>query len=422
MDRRNFVYRIYPTKKQIIRLEKTLSLCTLMYNILLNEGVLNFAIDGFVPNAIELKGKVTQIKNKRPELKSAYAQVLQECANRVSRALNNYDKRIKEKNQGLREIAGKPRYKKMVKSFTHPQAGFRLIGERRIEVCKIGKIPIVLHRPIEGKIKTMTIVKRSSGHWFAIFSCETQSFTSSVINESKTEVGVDLGIGNIASLSSGEKIPGVLQTKYIEKQIGRKKRRLDKRKYGGMNYNKMKLEFARLHEKVKSKRVDYLHKVTRNLVNSYSTIALETIRVQDIEKKSILSKSIGQSCWYTFTKMLEYKAASAGSQVIFCEECIPTSQECSRCGRLTKHSLFERIYRCPHCELIMDRDINAAVNILKHAKARAGHARSHARGDWTSTILLELRVRSLSQELHVEQYSSEKTIVGLDATSSEFQS
>ncbi|MBI3412874.1 MAG: IS200/IS605 family element transposase accessory protein TnpB, partial [Candidatus Aenigmarchaeota archaeon] len=175
-----------------------------------------------------------------------------------------------------------------------------------------------------------------------------------------------------------------------EEKLAQSQRQLSKKKKGSNNRRKAKSKAARLHEKVSNTRIDFLHKTSTSLVNDYSFIAFEELASQEMSKQDF-GKSINDAGWNVFANMISYKAEEAGCKVVFVDP-KNTTKTCSYCGTLVGKELYERIHNCPQCGLSIDRDLNAARNIL--IRATAGQAGSNACGDGAT-------VPSLKQEAHI---------------------
>lgn len=192
-------------------------------------------------------------------------------------------------------------------------------------------------------------------------------------------VGIDLGLMCLAVLSDGTHIRNPRHLQKSEEKLKRLQRQLSRKKRGSRNRYKAKLRLAITHEKVANTRTDFLHKLSSWLVRNYSFITLECLDVKDMVQEDY-GKQINDAGWGLFTNMLCDKAESAGCKVVFVDPA-NTTKECSRCGAIVKKSIRDRTHCCPVCGLVIDRDLNASINILKRGVSTAGHAGSNACGD-----------------------------------------
>jgi len=277
---RAFKYRLYPSRKQEVGWLTQFDLCRGLYNGLLQQCKTAYKIQGKTLRKKQLCNIITSTKQTKPELNGIYSQVLQNCADRLVKAYGNFFNRVRLRKQGVKVKVGFPRFKKHWRSITYPQFGFKLTknecGSSFLEVSKLGRIPIILHRPIEGKIKTLTVKRNPAGQWYAIFSCET-------MNEAKTHphadraVGVDVGLGSFATLSDGTKIDNPRYLIKAEKRLKRKQRKLSRTKKGSRRRWKARRSLARLHVKISNQRENLLHQLSRQLANQYGIIKVEDL-------------------------------------------------------------------------------------------------------------------------------------------------
>ena len=302
---------------------------------------------------------------KQVKGKGLYSQTQQTIAHRVS---NSIFKVFKLRKMGIR--CGFPRFKSIdrVKSLLYPQSGFKL--DQSLKVTPFGEISIKQHRKIEGKIKTLTLKKEPSGKWFAVFCIEREMKQKEPKSNLGDGIGLDLGLKVFAVLSNGEKINNPRHLKKYEDKLAFCQRLLSRRKKGSKNREKAKLKVARIHENISNARSDFLHKISKQLVNDHSFIALEKLASKKMSEKRF-GKQINDAGWNAFANMLRYKAEEAGCRVIFVDP-KNTTQECSSCHEIVKKDLSDRTHRCPSCGLVVDRDLNAAMNILNHGLRQLG--------------------------------------------------
>jgi putative transposase len=297
-----------------------------------------------------------------------HSQVAQQILIRLTLALKAVSRRKK-----AGEKAGFPRFKNFdrMKSLYYPQSGFKIVG-KRLRVTPFGEINIKLHRPIEGKIRTLSLKRESSGKWFAVLCVELPDVEFKP--NGKPGAGIDVGLKSFATLSDGLKIKNPRSFERAQEWLAAAQKQLSKKAKGGKNRWKAKRRVARIHGKTADRRNDFLHKLSHKLVGEYGLIALEKLDVKAMVRKK-LGKQINDASWSKLSNMIKYKAAEAGCQVVFVEP-RGTTNQCSKCGHSKEMSLAERTYACSICGLVEDRDANAAKNIL--AKATAGIAGSNA--------------------------------------------
>jgi len=202
--------------------------------------------------------------------------------------------------------------------------------------------------------------KDAVGDWFAILVAETEDVPTI---EPKTAIGVDVGLKTLAATSAGELIeyPNYLRTE--EKKLAKAQKELSRKKKGSNNRAKAKLKVAKIHRKITRCRDDYLHKVSRHLTDSADMVVFENLNIQGMVKNHHLAKSIADHSWGKLIQFTQSKAAKAG-KVVELVNARYTSQICSNCGAIVPKTLAQRVHRCPECGLEMDRDINAAINIM----------------------------------------------------------
>lgn len=322
-----------------------------------------------------------------------HSQVLQNVANRIRRGFENYWAR---RRVGL--MATLPHFRRMrdYSSLTYPQFGFKL-DDSTLKLSKIGALRIIQHRPIEGVTKTLTIKRESSGKWYAIFTCEVET---KPIKGRLPVVGVDFGLKSIVALSDGTTIEAPQFYRKSEQRLGRLQRIHSKRKMRSKNREKARIVVAKLSEKVANQRRDFLAKIARGIVNKYVRVYIEDLETANLKRNKHLSKSIGDAGWRILRHTLTYMAERSLG-VTACVDPRNTSQLCSGCGELVPKDLAERVHACPHCGLVLDRDVNAARNILRKGIGLE-QPESTPVGEVTATQLSEAgQVASMNQEAHL---------------------
>ncbi|MEP7293467.1 MAG: transposase, partial [Chloroflexota bacterium] len=296
-----------------------------------------------------------------PQAQIVFSQTMQTVCDDLDRAFQAFFRRVK-----AGEKPGYPRFKgrQHFHSFAFKQfgVGARLDG-RRLKLYGIGRVAVRWHRPLEGDIKTVRIVHKA-GCWYACFACEVEASTP--LPATGQIVGIDVGISALATLSNGVKVENPNYYRVAQTKLRVLQRKLARAQRGSNNRRKALLRVQRQQEHVANQRKDYLHKLSTMLVKNYDAIALEDLRVTNMVRNRHLSKSILDSGWGYFRERLTHKAESAGRVVVFINPAY-TSKCCSNCGTLFQDfSLSTRWVNC-ECGLSLDRDHNAAINILKRA-------------------------------------------------------
>ncbi len=176
-------------------------------------------------------------------------------------------------------------------------------------------------------------------------------------------IGIDVGLKSLITLSDGQQIEPPKLLRRSENKLAKQQRCLSQKKKGSNNRNKQRIKVAKLHRKIRNQRQDFAHKVSRELVNAYDLIVFEKLQIQNMVKNHHLAKSISDAGWYQLIQFTKHKAEYAG-KVVELVDPKNTTQNCSNCGNKVPKSLSVRTHKCPYCDLEMDRDVNAAINIL----------------------------------------------------------
>ncbi len=280
--------------------------------------------------------------------------MLQNVLQRLDQALVNFfEKRVRF-----------PKFKNkcMFRSITYPQARNTSFHDNQVYLPKIGGGRMLAHQPFDAASVKMINVKFQDGQWYANLTYVTKAAV--LLTEIHNAVGIDRGLLSLIATSEGEFFENPKWLHKSEKRLKRKQRQLSRKKKGSKNREKAKHELQGVHDHVANQRKDHLHKVSRSLVDRYDLICMEDWPVTGMMKNHRLANSIANAGWGRLTAYIEYKAQFAGKMVIK----VPphhTSQLCrSGCGTMVKKDLSVRIHHCPTCGLEIDRDVNAAINIL----------------------------------------------------------
>ncbi len=363
---KTFKYRLQPSKSQRTKLIQTLELCRWVYNETLATRKNAWEQEKQSLTLYDTNKLLTLWKQEHPELKGVFSQVLQNVQERVDLAFKAFFRRLK-----TGEKPGYPRFRGYgwYDSFTFKQFGFELLDtdtarQRKCNglfLSKIGVTKIILHRPLEGKIKTLTIQRDTVGNWYACFACEIEP-ESLPFNE--LAIGVDMGLECFARLSCGYGIDNPRFFRRDEKELAKAQRKLSKAEKGTPERAKRRKAVQHIHQRIANRRRDFAHQRSRELVNAFGFIVFEDLRIKNMLKNHRLAKSIADAAWNQLIQYTLYKAENAGRVVVWVQP-RNTSTQCSGCGALVEKSLAVRVHECPECGLVMDRDENAAINILR---------------------------------------------------------
>ena len=358
-----YKFRIYPNRQQEVQLELTLDTCRHLYNTALADRKNAYEVDG-ISRTYEDQAARLVAEKKDGNFKGVFSQVLQDVLRRMDKSFKSFFR----------------------KSFTYPQVGFKLDGSK-LTLSKIGSIRIFKHREVEGKIKTCTIKKDNLGHWYAILVSEVEDVSPI---EPKTAIGVDVGLKSLVALSTGDTIQYPQYYVQAEEKLAVAQRNLSRKKKGSANRLKAKAKVAKLHHKIQHHRDEFLHQVSRMIVDSADLIVFENLNISGMLKNHNLAKHIQDHAWGKLIQFAVSKAAKAGKMVELVDARY-TSQKCSQCGIMVPKTLADRTHLCPNCGLEMDRDINASLNI------RTLGLRGRAYQDPTPTLSkLSKQVRSMT--------------------------
>lgn len=348
-------FEIKPTKEQEAKLFQTLSLCRKLYNYALDQRITAYKTTGKGLTYTQQQNQLPKFKNDNSEYKSIQSQALQDVLRRLDTAYQNFfDKR-----------AGYPKFKDRFhyNSFTIPQAnGNRNFGkDGYVYISKIGNIKMNAHQEFDqSKVKIIN-VKYDGLKWYANLTIEI--LNTDIASKTGKSIGIDMGLKELAITSEGKIYSNPKWLNKSEKKLKKLQRQLSRKNKGSNNRTKAKDKLAKQHAKVSNQRKDYLHKVSHEIVSNYDIIVLEDLQTSNMMKNHRLAKSISNAGWHKFSVYLTYKAARNG-KVLLKVNPKNTSQKCSNCGEIVKKSLAVRVHKCPYCGLVLDRDINAAVNIL----------------------------------------------------------
>ncbi|WIG59051.1 MAG: Mobile element protein [Ktedonobacterales bacterium] len=369
--RKTYKYQLNPTPAQARVLATVLWHCRTLYNTALEQRKTWWG-RGQSKSATyyQQKAELPDLKAALPEYAAVHSQVLQDVLLRIERTFAAFFQRIQEgQTPGYPRFQGANRYH----SFTYPQYGHGAVLDGSVlNLSKIGRIRIRLHRPLPGGLqgtpKTVTISKEADG-WYACISCADVPVEP--LPRTGQETGIDVGLNAFLVTADGVFVENPHHYRREEKRLKKAQRVVSRRKKGSHRRKKAVQLLAKKHQKVRRQRQDFHHKTALALVRQYDVIYLEDLRVRNLVRNHHLAKSISDAGWAQFRTTLEYKAACAGKRVVAVEPAY-TSQDCSGCGTRVRKSLSVRTHVCTACGLVLDRDENAARNILRLGQSRRG--------------------------------------------------
>lgn len=340
---KTFRYRIYPTKSQQEYLWKCFGCVRFVYNRWL--WLSKDKYQWYYNLANELK----QLKKDNVWLRECWSQSLQQSLKQLDTAFQNF----------FKKKWWYPKFKKKSNTRTLHYPQFTSITDREIKLPKIWYIKCKFHRPCIWNIKSMCITKTASWKYFVSILTDNSERKPSWV----WKIGIDMWIKEFAILSDGTVYHNPKYLKKSQKRLKRLQRVLSRKKKGSSNLSKARLILARQYEKVSNQRLDFQHKVSREIANKYWFVAMEKLNIKWMMKNHKLAGSISDAGWYQFKQLLMYK-----TKVVEIDTFQPSSKKCSNCWNI-KETLWlnERTYHCDVCWYVEDRDVNAAKNILAMA-------------------------------------------------------
>ncbi|HEY4034706.1 MAG TPA: transposase [Ktedonobacteraceae bacterium] len=385
-----FKYRLYPTRKQADALQFTLDRNRELYNASLEERREAYRMSRISISYNDQSAQLPAIKEVRPEYKEIYSQILQDTLKRVDKAFKAFFKRCKEgKTPGFPRFQGYDRYD----SFSYPQIE-KLKGKptisiekKKVILLKIGHIRVLQHRPLEGKVKTATI-KHEGESWYIVFTCEIESQVK--LPYTDLPIGIDMGLKHFMTDSNGDVVDNPRFFRKSHGRLKKKQQRLSKRRNKSHRRKRSAQLVGKAHNKVRNQRRDFHHKESRILVDTFETIVFEDLSMHNMVRrpkakqdengkylpngaaaKGGLNKSLLDAGWASFIELVKHKAEWAGVTVYEVDPS-KTSQICSACHKEGEHKdLSVRTHVCEYCGVVLDRDKNAAINILDRGLGRS---------------------------------------------------
>ena len=369
-----YKFKLKPSTDQLLELQEIAGATRWVYNYLLGLNHEKYEYTNQFAFYHEMSLKLPKLKQEHIFLKQAPSQSLQQAAKRLDLAI----RAVWEQGNGFPKFRSR---KDPIQSFSIPQTNNHIKqNKKEVIIPKIGAIKWKRHRNISGVIKNL-IIKQEQDKWYAILVCKMQDTTPILDVNPDNSIGLDLGLIDFAVLSDEQVIPTKKFYRLKLNQLKSKQRKLSHRRNKGVKgsrrYSVLKKRVARLHTKVKNQRMDFLHQVSAAIAKLYLFVGVEDLNIKGMIKNQKLSKSISDQGWGMFLSFLAYKCQERGGQMIKIDRWSPSTKQCSCCGKKQNITLDERTYRCANCGLEMDRDLNAAFNILTMALAVLDRCGTH---------------------------------------------
>lgn len=352
--------RIRPDEHQKELMEKTFGGCRFLYNRMLNDRMTG-----------EYMGEVVRprpalYKKEYPWLKEVDSLALCNVQRDLEAAFRNHRDR-----KGMRYPRYKSKHHSRRSYTTNVVNGNIRIEGKRIRLPKIGMVRIKVHReiPEDWKMKSVTVSKEPSGKYYAslLFEVPERESQAEGKGEEKRCLGIDYAMDGLAVFSDGSRAAYPKFYRRAEERLAKEQRRLSHCEKGSRNYARQKRRVAICHEKVRNQRKDFLHKLSRDLADRYDVIGVEDLDMKAMGRSMHFGKSVMDNGYGMFRNMLAYKMEERGKELMKVDRFFPSSKRCSCCGRIRKDlSLNDRVYQCS-CGNVMDRDVNAAINIRDEA-------------------------------------------------------
>lgn len=359
----SYKFRIYPNKEQQSQIEQTFGCCRYVYNHYLTVRREAYEKDKIALNYYDCCKDLTNHKKENEWLFLVSNAALQQSLKDLDTAYKNFFHGIKKK-----KMVGYPKYKSKKdnrQSYRVTNVGNIIrICDNKINLPKLKLVKCKVSKKVDGRILNATISRNPAGQYYVSICCtdvEIKPFEKTGEN-----VGIDLGIKDLAICSNEIRYPNHKFYNKSEKKIAKLNRQLARKSRGSNNRNKARIKLAKAYQKIAYQRKDTIHKMTAELVKNYDVICIEDLNVSGMVRNHKLAKHISDSSFYEIRRQLEYKTKWYGKELVVIDKFYPSSQICHCCGAKYEGTkdLFIRKWICPECGIEHDRDINAAINIL----------------------------------------------------------
>lgn len=360
----SYKFRLYPNNAQENLILRTFGCCRFVFNHYLAQRIKSYQETGKSPTRFTQDKDLTTLKQQEETLwlKEVDKCALQNTLKHLDSAYQNFFRRVKEgKRPGFPHFKSKKQKRQSYQTNSNIK-----VFEGAVQLPKLGRVKCRVSRPVKGKILSATVSRSASGKYYVSLCCRLEEDFPKFLATGAV-VGLDMGIKSFAVSDDGTEYPNPKYLRQSEKKLKRLQQQLSRKTKGSANWEKARIKVARLHEHIANQRRDMQQKLSTNIVRQHDIICIEDLAPSNLVRNHKLAKSISDAAWSEFRRQLTYKSAWYGKQLITVDRFYASSQTCSECGGKwsgTKN-LKVRDWTCPYCGAVLDRDTNAAINILR---------------------------------------------------------
>ena len=360
----SYKFRLYPNREQENLILRTFGCCRFVFNHYLAQRIESYQETGKSPTRFAQDKDLTTLKQQEETLwlKEVDKCALQNTLKHLDSAYQNFFRRVKEgKKPGFPHFKSKKQKRQSYQTNSNIK-----VFEGAVQLPKLGKAKCRVSRPVHGKILSATVSRSASGKYYVSLCCRLEKELPK-LPSTEVVVGLDMGIKFFAVSSDGIEYPNHKYLRQSEKKLKRLQRQLSRKTKGSANWEKARIRVARLHEHIANQRQDTQQKLSTDIIRQNDIICIEDLAPSNLVRNHKLAKSISDAAWGEFRRQLTYKAGWYGKQLITVDRFYASSQTCSKCGTKWEGTkdLKVRRWTCPECRTILDRDTNAAINILR---------------------------------------------------------